>query len=189
MLRKWFQRQKTQPLPDALYAAIVAQARQPDFYARLDVPDTVMGRFQMIALHVILVLDRLLDDSGAPEEQKPRQELARALQERMFDDMDASLRELGVSDLGVPRRMKKLAELFFGQLKAYREALGRDEAALQAVLARNIYAGVEPREESVRWLAAYARQARAALAQAGLADLRAGRVCWPPILPSTENGS
>ncbi len=191
MLRKWFQRWRGNAADaEPLYAAIVAQARQPAFHARLHVPDTVMGRYQMIALHVILLLDRLLAETDA-RQVAPARELARLLQEQMFDHMDAALRELGVSDLGVPKRMQKLAELFFGQMKSYRAALARSgDEALQAALARNVHAETEEAaltEEGAARLAAYARAAREGLARTPFQALLAGRIEWPAIIPGDES--
>ena len=196
MLRKWFQRwQATTPDAASLYEAIVARARQPAFYALLDAPDTLMGRFQLLALHVILVIDRLLGlaADAATDETTRRQarELARLLQERMFDEMDAALREMGVSDLGVPKRMQKLAELFFGQMRRYRAALAANDArALQQALARNIYAELEDAETAgaaAGALAALVMQTHAVLTATPWRDLQAGRIDWPAITEGEES--
>ena len=130
-------------IASTLYGAIVAQARNPIFYEELGVPDTVSGRFEMVVLHVVLVLERLEDkDVG----------------QRIFDlyckDMDQSLRELGVGDLGVPKRMKKMAEAFYGRSAAYRSALSaRDSHGLATAIARNVFGHPQA---SARLLGAYA---------------------------------
>lgn len=118
-----------------LYGAIVAQARTPAFYSSLGVPDTVTGRFEMVVLHTVLVLDRL-----------QRDQRERALGQKIFDlyciDMDRSLRELGIGDLGVPKRMKKMTEAFYGRAAAYRAAISAgDAAALADAICRNVFAG------------------------------------------------
>ena len=121
-----------------VYGAIVAQARNPAFYSDLGVPDTVTGRFEMVVLHVVLVLDRLQGN-----------EAERALAQKIFDlycvDMDRSLRELGIGDLGVPKRMRKMTEAFYGRARVYREGLTQgDVASLAAAILRNVFAGEAP---------------------------------------------
>jgi cytochrome b pre-mRNA-processing protein 3 len=122
----------------AVYRAIVAQSRQPRFYAEWGIPDTVTGRFDMICLHLVLLFRRL-------RSEKP--EIARfsqAVFDLFFRDMDRSLRELGAGDLAVPKKIQKMGSIFYGLLAALNEALDSgDTAAIEAVLVRNIYAGVE----------------------------------------------
>ncbi len=180
----------------ALYAAIVAQARQPAFYTTPGAPDTIMGRYQMIALHVILVLDRLLAlreqaaAGGVPADERRARDLARALQEAMFDSMDAALREVGVSDPAMPKRMEKLVSLFYGQSKNCRAALAllpADEhgahEALRDMLERNIFSGMEDAVSvpGAAALADYVMRAHAVLARHSLDDLAAGQLSWPAI--------
>ncbi len=117
------------------YRSIVAQSRQARFYAEWGVPDTVTGRFDMISLHLALMLHRLKGDAaGRPFGQK--------LVEAFFRDMDESIRELGVTDLGVPNRIKKMGKAFYGLAEALDPALeSADPAAIETVLVRNIYDG------------------------------------------------
>ena len=120
----------------AVYSAIVAQSRQPRFYAEWQVPDTVTGRFDMISLHLALLFRRLRAETG---EQKA---FSQAVFDLFFKDMDRSLREMGVGDLGVPKRIQKMGNIFFGLLAAMSEAMDRNDlAGLQAVLSRNIFDG------------------------------------------------
>jgi cytochrome b pre-mRNA-processing protein 3 len=120
----------------AVYSAIVAQSRQPRFYADWLVPDTVTGRFDMISLHLALLFRRLRAESG---EQKV---FSQAVFDLFFKDMDRSLREMGVGDLGVPKRIQKMGNIFFGLLAAMNQAMDAgDRAALQAVLSRNVFDG------------------------------------------------
>ena len=122
----------------AVYSAIVAQSRQPRFYADWLVPDTVTGRFDMISLHMALLFRRLRAESG---EQKA---FSQAVFDLFFKDMDRSLREMGVGDLGVPKRIQKMGNIFFGLLAALNEAMDRkDLPALEAVLSRNLFDGAE----------------------------------------------
>lgn len=116
----------------ALYDAIVAAARQPRFFADWGVPDTVDGRFDVIVLHLFLVLDRL---KGEPAETRQK------LIDYFFSDMDNSLREMGVGDVSVGKKVRIMAEAFYGRLTAYSAALMEDEIALAASLKRNVYAG------------------------------------------------
>lgn len=119
----------------ALYLTLVEKARQERFYAEMDVPDTLDGRFEMILLHLFLVLHRLKE---VPQTKPFRQQLM----EVFMEDMDRSVRELGVSDTGVGKRVKKMAAAMYGRIAAYDMTLD-DEAALKAALRRNLYGTVE----------------------------------------------
>jgi len=117
----------------ALYAAIVAQSRQPRFYAEWGVPDTVTGRFDMISLHLALVLRRL-------RAEKDAKAFSQTLFDLFFKDMDRSLREMGAGDLAVPKKIRKMGEIFYGLLASLDTALTDDRPAdVEAVLVRNIY--------------------------------------------------
>jgi cytochrome b pre-mRNA-processing protein 3 len=156
----------------SLYGAIVAQARNPALYTVFDVPDTVTGRFEMVVLHLILVLDRLHAEGDAEK----------VLGQGIFDlyctDMDRSLREMGIGDLGVPKRMKKMAQAFYGRAGAYREALAtRDAARLAEAIARNVF----PEGGAARGLAAYAIASAQSLAATSMDDIRVGRVPFGDI--------
>jgi cytochrome b pre-mRNA-processing protein 3 len=118
---------------EAIYGMIVTQTRRPEFYATLNVPDTVNGRFDMLLLHLWVVLRRLRDVAGG-------QGLGQGLFDRFCTDMDANLREMGVGDLTVPKRMQSFGEAFYGRLGAYDTAVSSNEpeAALAAAVSRNI---------------------------------------------------
>jgi len=134
------------------YAALVQKARHPLFYTEHAVPDTLDGRFEMILLHMMFELDAIKEDD-------PKGELRRHLAEAFFDDMDRSLREIGVSDTGVGRRVKKMVEAFYGRIDAYETAInGNDTASLIEALSRNVYADSDKEidEEAIAKLAAYA---------------------------------
>ncbi|GIL38621.1 hypothetical protein TMPK1_08580 [Rhodospirillales bacterium TMPK1] len=128
---------------------MVVLARAPRFYAELGVPDTVEGRFEMISLHVTLLLRRLHGVDRA---------LADAVLSAMWIDLDAAIRELGIGDLSVAKKMKLLASNFYGRAAAYDAALkNADDAELQSTLVRNVYDGEAPAPAAVAALAAYAR--------------------------------
>jgi cytochrome b pre-mRNA-processing protein 3 len=158
---------------DALYAEIVAAARHPVPYAAWGVPDTPLGRFEMICLHMILLQRRLLGETG------DAREIAQQLIDEYFTDVEHSLRELGIGDLGVPKRMKKLARMHFGRTAAYAAALdSQDQAALTAALARNI------RPEDGEWpgaapLADHVLATAQALAVQESPDILAGHIAFP----------
>lgn len=151
----------------AVYSAIVAQSRQPQFYADWSVPDTVTGRFDMISLHLVLLFRRLRgDDPG-------QREFAQAVFDLFFKDMDSSLREMGVTDIGVPKKIQKMGNLFFGLLAAINQAMdAHDAAALRAVLTRNVYDEAET--EGAARLADYLVNADRALAAQPVEAIRAG---------------
>lgn len=117
---------------DRLYAEIVAAARQPLLYSEFEAPDTPLGRYEMLSLHMLLVQRRLLRGRGL-------RELAQDLTDMFFADIDDSLRQFGFGDMGIPKRMKKLARMFYGRVNSYASALdGGDRAALSEALRRNI---------------------------------------------------
>src|SRR6185369_17559638 len=117
----------------------------PIFYAAYGVPDTIDGRYDMIVLHAILVLDRLKSAGGEGNE------FAQRLTDYLFSDMDRSLREMGVGDLSVGKKVRRMAEVFYGRAQAYRPALERlDEAALAEALYRNVFAGSGARDGANR---------------------------------------
>ena len=119
---------------DRQYAALTSLARVPFFYTDLDVPDTVMGRYEMLSVVMILYFRR------TAKSEVSGQEIAQEIVDAFFQDIDHSIRELGIGDQGVPKRMKKLAGMFYGRLETYAAALEeKDREALAAALRRNIY--------------------------------------------------
>lgn len=149
---------------------IVAAVRQPAFYEAGGVPDTFEGRFELLVLHGSLVLRRLRSTG------EPGPEVAQKLVDMMFRNLDPALRELGVGDLAVPKRMKRLAEAFLGRSVAYDAALNEgDEVRLAEALSRNVYAGARPAGA----LARYAVTAAAALAARNLDELLGTRLRFP----------
>jgi cytochrome b pre-mRNA-processing protein 3 len=154
---------------ERLYRAVVAQARQPSFYTTCGVADTPDGRFDLIALHAALVIRRLSRHTFADRR------LAQALFDYMFADLDQNLREMGVGDLGVGKRIKAMAKGFYGRLAAYDAAIvAADTVALGAALRRNLYRKEAPAEAQVAAMAAYVLAEAEALAARPLEALVTG---------------
>jgi cytochrome b pre-mRNA-processing protein 3 len=158
-----------------LYGMIVAQARLPVFYRDYGVADTVNGRFDLIVLHLALVLGRMMPDPALKV-------LGQRLFDRFCDDMDDNLREIGISDLKVPKEMQRIGEAYYGRAQAYDAALAAadDGRALSEALSRNIYAGKPPEPAAVPRLAAYIRDAVRGLTGQ---DLARGALRFPEPLP------
>jgi cytochrome b pre-mRNA-processing protein 3 len=157
---------------EAIYGTIVTQAREPLFYQDLAVPDTVNGRFDLVLLHLWLVLRRLKSVGSGTA-------LSQALFDHFCTDMDDNLREMGIGDQAVPRRMRAFGEAFYGRTAAYDMALTEGSEALAGALCRNVLDG--ERMEQARQLAAYAEAAMADLAALDDATLLGG--AWRFRLP------
>jgi len=174
-LRGLFRKSETGRRARALYARAVAQAREPRFYAELGVPDTVDGRFEMVALHVWLLLRRLRADEARAGG------LAQGLFDAMFDDMDRALREMGAGDLGVGRRVKAMATAFYGRIAAYDSGLDSPDPAFEDALIRNVWRGAAPEGGAATALAAYARHRAAALERRPLEALLDGEAPFADV--------
>src|SRR5215472_858253 len=164
------------PSAAVLYRTTVEQARQPVFYAAYGVPDTLDGRYELIALHMFFVLHRLKIEGAAA------QDLSQELFDTMFGDMDRSLREMGVADLGVARRIRAMAEALYGRMAAYEAGLAADDGVLAAALRRNLFGTLRDTEPSPLALSAvcgYVRAAVRELAAQPLQQLAAGSVTFP----------
>ncbi|GGF28490.1 ubiquinol-cytochrome c chaperone [Aliidongia dinghuensis] len=157
----------------AVHRAAVDQARLVPFYAEHGVPDTLDGRFEMIILHVFLVLHRL---RGVAEAEK----FGQTLYDVLFADMDRALREMGTGDLSVGKQVKRMAEGFAGRIKAYRDGLA-GTTDLHDALRRNLYGTVAPRDEDLAFLAAYVRRQEQALAGQDVAEITAGRIAFAAL--------
>ncbi|MCA1297211.1 ubiquinol-cytochrome C chaperone family protein [Stappia indica] len=166
-------RRRKRPEVFTTYSAIVAQARQAHFYSDLRVPDTLDGRFELIMLHAILLFDRLRGEGDA----------ASAFGQEVFDlffqDMDHSLREMGVGDLTVPKKIKKMAEAFYGRAGVYSEALASESRhMLVEALDRNIFAEASDLPAAAA-LADYVRAACGTLGEQPLPEVMSGSLNWP----------
>jgi cytochrome b pre-mRNA-processing protein 3 len=163
-----------------LYTKAVSAARLPDFYAAFAVPDTIEGRYEMIVLHVVLLLRRLRQ----PGEHKKR--LAQALVDYMAADLDRSIRELGVGDLSVGKFMKRLGQGLYGRAAAYDTALDNgDRVALREALLRNIYDGDGPDDGILAAFAGYVEKQHAHLSAQPIGPIADGNVDFqiPRTLP------
>ena len=157
------------PRPDKaivnrLYELAVSRSRNPDLYASMGAPDTVEGRFELLTTHIVILIERL-DRAG---------DRGKAIGQALFDlyirNLDGALREMGVGDLAVGKRMKGLGGLFYGRAAAYRRAFASgDIAELKAVIARTIL--VERPEVSPEILASYVLNEKSALDRLGDGEL------------------
>lgn len=117
-----------------IYGMIVTRAREPAFYTGYKVPDTVDGRFDLVVLHLWMVLHRLGMETDS-------QKLAQGLFDLFCNDMDANLREMGVGDMTVPKRMQAFGQAFYGRSAAYDAALAEGREALARALDKNVFNG------------------------------------------------
>jgi len=175
MLKRLFKPRPTQVAAQELYARVVAQSRTPALYADLGAPDTPEGRFELYSLHTYLLLERLKGQGAQAADT------AQVLFDTYLSALDHGLRELGVGDLSVGKRMRKLGEAFYGRVHAFEAALAAlpDRAALEALLARTVYAKAD--EAYAPQLAAYVVAQRETLAAQDLDRLNAGEVTWSAL--------
>jgi cytochrome b pre-mRNA-processing protein 3 len=167
-------RNNNRAIVDRQYAALTAAARQPLFYAGLDVPDTVMGRFEMLSAVMILYFRRTKTSATSG------QEIAQEIVDAFFQDIDHSIRELGIGDQGVPKRMKKLAGMFYGRLESYAAALdAADRVALAAALRRNIYPQADAQTPAMDGVATWMIEASSVLAAQSEDVVATGGVSFP----------
>ena len=166
----------------ALYAAAALQARRPEFYRAFGVTDTLEGRFELYSLHVALLLIRL----------KGQGQIAAETAQHLFDayvrSLDDALREMGVSDVTVGKKMRKLGEAFYGRLKAYEDAIEAlpDLEALRTVLARTAFQ--ERPGHDAEALAGYVARGAAWLQGQELQELLQGHVTWPQTVEEQTHG-
>ncbi len=140
MFGKLFTRKKhgrsSPDLAHDIYGSVVAKARNKALYQTLLVPDSINGRFDMMVLHIFILSHRLKDQDNA----------CRSLSQSVFDafllDMDRGLREEGVGDTTVPKRLKTMTQVFYGRVRAYEGAVeSGDRIALAEAINRNVFAG------------------------------------------------
>lgn len=184
MLR-WLERNKVRRrVGNDVYERIVAQARSPAFYRDMGVPDTMEGRFEMIVVHLVLVLQRLKSEAEAG------QMLGQLLNERLVADMDDALRQIGIGDMGVPRRVQKAAAAISERWQDYSTGLNertaggdRTGAGLEAAVARHVFAGTTPSgNQRPAAVAAYMLVCGRHLAAVPGARLLAGDIDFPEAI-------
>jgi len=169
MILNLFRKKQDAQAVYAVYAAIVAQSRQPRFYADWGVPDTVTGRFDMICLHLALLFGRLR------REGKEVNAFGQSVFDLFFKDMDRSLREMGVTDLGVPKKIQKMGNIFYGLMTNLNAAMDRaDRAEVEAVIGRNLFDGTGV--AAVGELTAYLFDEAARLRRVPIATILGGRL-------------
>ncbi|MGP9819096.1 ubiquinol-cytochrome C chaperone family protein [Salinarimonas sp. NSM] len=179
MILRFFRRDPRRDLIEGLYTRIAQASRQPGLYLEAGVPDTVEGRFESLTLHMVLTFRHL---RTLPE---PAADVNQDLADALFRALDQSLREMGVGDLSVPKKMKTLAEAFYGRARAYDPLLdARDAEGLALALQRNVTGGEEP----ARRLAAYALAAQERLAGQDLDAILAAGPIFPTIDGPTGDG-
>lgn len=166
----------------SIYGQIVAAARQPVLYAQWNVPDTPLGRYEMMALHMFLFLHRTRGEDG------PIQDVAQDVTDEFFKDVDHSLRELGIGDVGVPKRMKKLAKMFYGRAGSYGKALeAQDREALAQALYRNVFPGGTDWHEA-QAMADYVMASARDLSAQPAAAIIAGEIAFLPAERAIATG-
>lgn len=161
------------PAAHTTHIALVQAARNPFFFEHLGVPDTLDGRFELLALHAFLLQTRLREE--APE-------LARQLSELLIADLDTALRELGIGDSGVKRRIKTMAKAYHGRLQVYAAALAEGEESLKTSLARNLYGTVVHGDvDLLTAMATYVMRIADTLANTPIDSFTRGTFTWPDI--------
>ena len=165
---KWLTRHRYANGIEKTYGEIVRQARRPELITNFHVTDNIDGRFDLLCLHMCLVMKRL----------KSKPELTRQYCQDLFDfmflDMDQSLREMGVGDLSVGKRVKEMGKAFLGRLQAYESVIEVKDAKLQEALIRNVYRGNRDFSEYAERLANYARQIDKQLADMPIKSIMEG---------------
>lgn len=166
-----FSRSGNEEIAGRLYSAVVGQARLPAFYRELAVPDTLDGRFDLIVLHLYLMANRLKGEG------ETAQQLQQRLMETFFADMDQSLREIGIGDLSVGKRIGEMADAAYGRIRVYDEAVEGGEEAVASALSRNVYRRDGTAEGAAR-LARYVLQQHAHLKTVDVDTILSGDVAF-----------
>jgi cytochrome b pre-mRNA-processing protein 3 len=169
-LKRLFQTPRFQAEARAIYRQITGRARNPLLYTLYGVPDTIDGRFEMLCLHAYAVFHGL-KGKGADADV-----LSQAIYDAMFAELDGSLRELGVADLGVGRRIKTMTEALNGRIQAYDRGFAAGDVELAEAIRRNVYGTVTPQDDQVRGMTAYLHSIRSVLVRASFEDLCSARV-------------
>jgi cytochrome b pre-mRNA-processing protein 3 len=170
MLKSLLKSRSDKSLGVEICAAVGTRARNPVFFTEFAVPDTIDGRFDLVVLHAWLVLERL--------RELGMKDVSQGVVDSLFASFDESLRELGVGDIGIGHRVKKMADAFYGRLSAYREAKGRE--ALKEAILRNVYRGGAAHDAQAASLAAYIEAAKVAVNDS---DMAAGTVNFGDVSP------
>ena len=173
VLQRLFRPRAARQAGAVLYEAVTRQARQAALYTGLGVPDTVEGRFELYNLHVVLLLNRLKGLAGEAGE------VSQALFDAYVLSLDDALRDMGVGDLSVGKKMRKLGEAFYGRAKAYDSALSDDSDDLRALVGRTLFADAP--EGRLEAMVDYIRRTKASLAAQPLDQVLAGEPAWVDV--------
>lgn len=172
MFANLFKKSSTSEIPHQIYGSLMAQARAEFLFTDFGVPDTVMGRFDMLAMHVYLVARRLRAES---------EEIFETLNQDVFDlfvaDIERALRELGIGDTTVPKRKKKMVRSFYGQIEDFDEHMSDKDAEALAKASKVRYLN-EVNDGDSDGLAAYMMKTEEKLASQSAADLLAGKISF-----------
>jgi cytochrome b pre-mRNA-processing protein 3 len=178
---KWFQaRRQRQDIASNLYNDLVAHARSPVFYLSFGVPDSMLGRFEMICLHSFLLFRRLGKTGNTGRE------LAQHVHDLMFADLDRTLREQGVGDMGIGKRVKMLARNLYGRIDAYETGLAGGTAELTDALRRNLYASASASDDEVAAMIAYMKNTIESLDAQPTETIMSGNVGFPEVVPQRK---
>ncbi len=176
MLQKFIQTRKYKSIVPDLYNDIVAQSRQVQFYEEYGVDDDFEGRFNMLSIHMILVLDRLQKEE---KEGANSTLLNQILVDHFFDDIDGVLRETGTGDMAVSHRIKKLANKFYGRMKIFQKSFEEDDKDLEQAVWRNIYPKrVDDGEEDAAKMTDYIVKTRSHLKGVPFANFAAAKLIF-----------
>ena len=165
-------------VPYEIYGSLVARARNPALYRDLGVPDTINGRFDMMVMHVFLLSHRLKD---AGDECR---ELSQGLFDAFLLDMDRGMREEGVGDTSVPKKLKKMTQVYYGRLRAYEKPLEeRNKSAIAEIINRNIFTD-EHNDECANALAGYMLNLRAHIEALSVEEILNGDIGFDVVEPT-----
>lgn len=184
MLPRLFRQRPAYEAGAALYRAAAAAAREPAFYRDAHAPDTVEGRFELYMVHVILIAMRLRGQG------RRAAETSQVMFDAFLRGLDDAMREMGVGDLSVGKKMRRLGEAFYGRAKRYDELIG-DAAELRAMVRRTLYADVEgpDADAGAGSVAAYAARAHAELQAQPIERLLAGEARFPAFAAEPAAGA
>ena len=147
----FFRRDNSLSDVDKVYGIVVDQSRQPIFYRELLIPDNIDGRFDILSLHMFFIFSRLKN------EEQIGADFSQSLFDTMFVDMDQSLREMGVGDLSVGKRVKDMGKALLGRIEAYDKAFSAEYSDIEATIVRNVYRGDPPHLNQIRRLIKYSK--------------------------------
>lgn len=171
----------TAAIANDLYLKTVEQSRSPGFYTELGVPDTVDGRFDMIILHIMLVVRRLRGQS------KEAVAVSQEILNLMFADMDRNFREMGIGDMSIGKHVKKVAKAFYGRAEILEAGLESNHGALVEALINTIYRSVDEPHPYAETMATYVADTDTILTGQALSDLVSGQLDFSPDSTATSH--